>query len=504
MFIKSLRFKIILWHTGILFLMLLLLGFVLYNDMRRRLAADIDHVLLSRAEGIVDSIDTYWEGEKFKVPKGNVGLGDLPSQEKDAFAKIAKNWVSERSDDFLLVSMIVSIFDNQGRYVASSKSISQSVQLPQRILDPVLTARSRFDFVRAEIPGGKPDRLRALTIPVTVNGQVAYIVQVGTPLSSLSSALKELKIILFLLLPISIVLSGTAGAFLAKITLQPVKRIINTIHQITAENLRMRIAVPASKDEIRRLADTFNEMLERLEQAFVSQQQFFEDLSHELKTPLAVLKGELEVTLKRMRSTWEYEATLTSSLEEINRIIRIVEDLLLLAKFDSNLVTLETSRLDVTCLVGEVVEGIGILAGQKNIRIRFSGRAAVIVHGDKEKLKRLFLNLLDNAVKYTQSGGTVSVQVEEVKPWAQISVADTGRGIPEEEIPKIFERFYRPGKSRSLGGFGLGLSIVRSIAEAHKGKIDVKSSVGKGSTFITSLPLTQNASLGGPGHNQKD
>jgi len=493
MFIKSLRFKIILWHTGILFLMLLLLGFVLYNDMRRRLAADIDHVLLSRAEGIVDSIDTYWEAEKFKVPKGNIGLGALSVREKDAFAKMAKNWVSERSDDFLLVNMIISIFDNQGRYVASSKTISQSVQLPLKILGPVLTARSHFDYVRAEIPEGKSDRLRALTIPVMVNGQVAYIVQVGTPLSSLSSALRELKIILFLLLPISIVLSGTAGALLAKITLQPVKRIINTIHQITAENLRMRIAVPASKDEIRRLADTFNEMLERLEQAFTSQQRFFEDLSHELKTPLAVLKGELEVTLKRMRSTREYEATLTSSLEEINRIIRVVEDLLMLARFDNNLAILETSRLDIKGLVGEAAESIRILARQKNIEIRLSGRAGVIVHGDKEKLRRLFLNLLENAVKYSQPGGIVSVQVEEVKPWAQISVADTGRGIPEDEIPNIFERFYRLEKSRSPGGFGLGLSIARSIVEAHKGKIEVKSSVGKGSTFIASLPLTQHA-----------
>ncbi len=504
MLIKSLRFKIILWHSGILFLMLLLLGSILYNDMRRRLAADIDHVLLSRAEGIVDSIDTYWEGEKFKAPNKNIGLGDLPIREKDAFAEMAKNWVLERSDDFLLVSMIVSIFDNRGRHVASSKSISQSAQLPPRILDSVLTARSRFDFVPAEIPGGKADKLRALTIPVTVNGQVAYIVQVGTPLSSLSSALRELKLILFLLLPVSIILSGTAGAFLAKITLQPVERIINTIHQITAENLRMRIAVPTSKDEIRQLADTFNEMLERLERGFASQQQFFEDLSHELKTPLAVIKGELEVTLKRLRSAREYEATLTSSLEEINRIIRVVEELLMLAKFDNNLVTLETSRLDVGGLVGGVVENIGILAGQKNIRIRFLGRAGVTVHGDKEKLKQLFLNLLDNAVKYSRPGGTVSVEVEEAEPWAKISVADTGEGIPEEDIPRIFERFYRLKKSRDVAGFGLGLSIARSIAEAHKGKIDVESSIGRGSTFITSLPLLENALSARPGSDHED
>jgi heavy metal sensor kinase len=317
---------------------------------------------------------------------------------------------------------------------------------------------------------------------------MVYIIQIASPLTSLFSTFKNLKLILFLLLPISIVFSGMMGALLAKLSLNPVNRIVDTMHQITAENLKLRITIPETKDEIRRLAETFNEMLDRLEKTFSSQRQFIEDLAHELKTPLSVLKGELEVTLKKLRTPREYESTLSSSLEEANRIIKIVEDLLMLAWYDSNMVPFDMAPLDIGLLFHDALEDIKILAEQKNIDLRLTSQGKAIVYGDGDKLKLLFFNILDNAMKYTPSGGKVFVEISEEKNQAKVIISDTGIGIPKDELPRIFERFYRINKARNQGGFGLGLSIAKSIVEAHRGIIEVESELDKGTTFKISLP----------------
>lgn len=266
--------------------------------------------------------------------------------------------------------------------------------------------------------------------------------------------------------------------------------MIDIIHKITAENLKLRVNIPdTTKDEIRRLADTFNEMLERLEHAFSSQRQFIEDFAHELKTPLSVLKGELEVALKKIRSTEEYESILQSNLEEVERINRIVENLLMLARLDSNAIVLRREPLNVGLLVKAIVDDIRVLAAQENIGVDYLIRDAITVYGDENQLKRLFINLLDNAIKYTLRNGKVIVDIEPVDNYAKIVVSDTGMGIPDSEIHHIFNRFYRLDKSRHQPGFGLGLSIAKSIVEAHKGKIEVKSKLNQGTTITVFLPI---------------
>jgi len=488
MFIKSIRFKIIFWYMLILSATLFLFGVAIYHNLSLRLRGDIDELLRLRAEGITDSVDTYWETEKVEVSKGRRDL-DFNKNNNINFNKITQRWVMEKTGDPILLNLIVRIFDRKGEPIASSKNMPDRTPLSREIFNSVLQGKSWFEDVDAEKVLRMPTTLRTLTMPVIENNRVAYIIQVSSPLTSLYSTLKRLKLALFLLLPLTVVLSGAIGAFLAKLTLDPVNRMIDTAQRITAENLNLRIATANTKDEIARLADTFNEMLGRLEHGFSSQRQFIEDLAHELKTPLAVMKGELEVTLKKMRSTQEYESTLGSSLEEVNRIIKILEDLLVLARLDRSVITLDMKPLDLGLLAESTLKDIKILAEQRNIDINFSTKGDIIVNGDESKIKHLFLNILDNALKYTLPGGKVNVDISQEHNEAKVTFADTGIGIAGNGLPHIFNRFYRVDKARSNRSFGLGLSIAKSIVEAHKGRIEVESNLNKGSTFIIFLPL---------------
>jgi len=347
MFVKSIRFKIILWYALVLALTLTLFSIVLYHNFRQRLYENTDDVLLSRAEGVADSIDTYWETEKLSIQEN--GAEDETSSQIDNinFAKSAQRWVQERSRDPNLVNIIVQIFDAHGGLIVSSKNIPSMALISKDIFNDVLTGIAHFDDIVVELRPKKWEPLRTLTFPVVESEKIVYIVQVSSPLNSVDAALGTLKVLLFVLLPLTVFLTGILGVFLAQVALKPVDRIIAIIHQITAENLKLRISIPDTKDEIKRLADTFNDMLGRLEYGFNSQRQFIEDLTHELKTPLSVLRGELEVTLKKLRTTHEYETVLSSSLEEVKKISKIVADLLLLARFDSHQMALQRKSFDL-------------------------------------------------------------------------------------------------------------------------------------------------------------
>ena len=472
----------------ILALTLAIFSVILYRNFSQALTEDKDDLLLSRVGGIVNSIDTYWESERLEAVTMGIRENLFSKINNINFARIAQRWVEEKSDDPDLLNIIVQIFDVKGVLIASSKNVPNISILSVKAMTSELQKKKRFDNVSIEFSPGNPAMFRTLTMPVVENKKVAYIVQVASPLSSIRDALKNLKWTLFVLLPLTVFLTGIIGVFLARIALNPVDKMIDVIHKITAENLKLKVNIPDTKDEIRRLADTFNEMLERLEHAFSSQRQFIEDFAHELKTPLAVLKGEMEVSLKRIRSTDEYESVLLSNLEEVNRINRIVEDLLMLARFDSSAIILEKKPLEISGLVNVIVNDIKVLADQKNISINFSAQGKITIYGDENQMKRLFINLLDNAIKYTQRNGKVIVSTGPAEDYARIEISDTGTGIPADEIKHVFDRFYRLDKSRHKPGFGIGLSIAKSIVDAHKGKIEVESKMNQGTTFTVLLP----------------
>jgi signal transduction histidine kinase len=267
--------------------------------------------------------------------------------------------------------------------------------------------------------------------------------------------------------------------------------MIKTIKQTTAENLKLKIHLPDTKDEIRRLADTFNDMIERLDRSFSSQQGFIQGISAELKAPLAEFKKEFEAARDGSLSPQAYDSLMSRGIEEINRSERIIEELESLARFDNNRMALEIRKVNLSRLLEKALDNVRPDALEKEIGLSSVLKDAVIVDGDEKQLRRLFANLLDNAVKYTNRKGSVTISARRDRKNAVIVVNDTGIGMDEGELPYIFDRFYQVNKSRaSNGSFGLGLSIAKSVAEVHKGAILVESKPGKGSTFTVLLPLS--------------
>jgi heavy metal sensor kinase len=341
---------------------------------------------------------------------------------------------------------------------------------------------------------------------VKEQNQVTKMIQVASSLEDVEDALNTLLIILLVTVPLILMIASLGGQFLANKALKPVDRVTQTARMITSQNLNQRIQTLKVKDEISRLIDTFNEMISRLDQSFRQIKQFTTDASHELKTPLTILKGEVEVALRKKRLAHEYEQILESNLEEINRMSKIVEDLLLLSKADIGEIRLNKEDIHLTRFISGLTEQMKILAQPKNIRIEIANHDAeredeIHVLGDTLRMRELFINLIENGIKYTEEGGSIlitltketdgSVQEKRAGAFAKITVADTGIGIAKEDQERIFSRFFRVDKARSReqGGSGLGLSICKWIVEAHQGEISVESELGKGSSFIVRLPL---------------
>jgi heavy metal sensor kinase len=489
MFFKSIRFKITILYIAILALTLSSFSLILYHYVSTGLYNNMDVLLKSKAGGISKAINTYWEASNFEALASGVKSDEILKKRRNVnFARVAQNWVKEESKDPQLLNIVVTVFDTDGAIIASSKNFQELIQIPRKDFISVLQGKRRFDTVESDSRSVRM-AMRIYTTPVFENDKVAYIVQIASPLQALQTALNNIKVALFILFPVTILFTGIMGAFLAKVTLRPVDSMIQTIHQITAENMRLRLDNPGTKDEIQKLAETFNSMLERLQKSFTSQKKLFENLSHELKTPLTILKGQFEIVLKKMRSREEYETVLKSSLEEVDRVIKLAENLLTLARVESKEVFPEKRQLDINMIIRGVVNSVKRFAESKNIALSCNAEERVFLDGDEDQLKTLFLNILDNAVKYSTAGGSILVTSEKMDSSVIIKIEDTGIGITKEEIEHIFDRFYRTEKSRSNIGFGLGLSIVKSIVDFHKGSIKVQSTPSEGTMFLITLPL---------------
>jgi len=488
MFLKSIRFKVVVWYMLILATTLSGFSVVLYHNLKVLLYGDLDDLLQSRAEGIADAIDTYWETQKLEAATRGIQPETSTKTNNSTFYRIAQRWVQEKSNDPRLMGIIVRIFDVEGNTVAISKDFPHMAALPSPVLRGLLEGASRLDLFPVEYPPGKTLMVRGFTLPVIENNTVAYLIQVASPLTTLQVALGQLRGILFTLLPLTVVLTGILGVVFARVALKNVDTMVRTIHRIEATNLQLRVPVPSANDEIRRLAETFNSMLERLDAAFTSQRQFIEDLSHEVKTPLTILKGQLEVSLRKLRAPQEYERILQSALEEINTMHTMVEELLTLARFDAREIPLDMKKVEVNAVLEAVLSDMRILADQKCIRIHFQPGSRIWIEGDEKQLRRVFTNIIDNAVKYTLDQGQIAIQAIAERAMVRVEIVDTGIGIAEGDLPYIFDRFYRADKSRSGSGFGLGLSIARSIVEAHKGAITIASRLKQGTAVTIDLP----------------
>jgi heavy metal sensor kinase len=331
------------------------------------------------------------------------------------------------------------------------------------------------------------DRLLSRVVP---GPDGPLILQVAAPLAADDHELGELLTVMLLAGPLALASALGGGYVLAYRALAPVDRMAADAEQITASRLDRRLDIPNPNDELGRLGATLNGMIGRLERSFEEIRRFTADAAHELRTPLTVMRNAAEVTLRSPRPPEQYCRVLGDMLEEVERLTRLAEQLLFLCREDAGLIPLSATIIRLDDLVRDAVEHLRVVAEAKALTLECTQLAACPIRGDADQLRQLLFNLLDNAIKFTPAGGTVSVGLERPDGEARVIVEDAGIGIPPEHLPHVFERFYRvdPSRNVEVEGTGLGLAIAQSIAEAHAGSIAVESTVGVGTRAILTLP----------------
>jgi heavy metal sensor kinase len=465
---RSLRARLALWHAGLLALTLVTLSILTLLLLRTLLNSRADQALYDYADKTARNI------------AATVYQSSLPGRERPPrfLDKDLQEWGRQ-----------IQVVDaNTGAVLDRSDGLA-SHPLPRDLdarvngLKGIPTYQTRSDL------GEHP--VRIVTVPVEVGKEVPYLVQAAGSLEGIEDALRRTSVIMLVLTPSVFVLALLGGWLLVGRSLQPVDAMTRTALSMQPGKMDHRIEPTGSDDEIARLASAFNEMIARLDRSFRQVQQFSADASHELKTPLTSIRGEAEVALMADLTPEEHRKVLRSIVDEVERMSAIVENLLLLARADAEQIQIRRENVHLEAVAMEVYEQLERLARRKQIALDIAAMEEAEVAGDPLWLSQILSNLLNNAIKYTPDGGTVTLALKAVEQEARLSVADTGPGIPEEHLPRIFDRFYRvdSGRSRDAGGVGLGLNIAQWAAQAQGGRIEVESKVGKGTTFTLCLPI---------------
>jgi len=458
----SIRARLTVWYAGALLAILAVVSALSYSVLRWSLLQQVDASLATVAQ-IVRETDERGAGG---------------SEVERAIRELLGPGFSDEFFQFL---------DPEGRSrFRSGPPPAAALPLSPEARDNA--ARGQRTFETLEDPRGGPMRL--LTVPVLRSGRSVEIIQVSAPLARTREALAHYLTTLLALVPVAVGLGAAGGAILAGRALRPVREMSGAARQITAEDLHRRLARRGADDEIDHLADTLNTMLAGLEAAFAQAKRFSADAAHELRTPLTALKGEMEVALRAARSPEEYRRVLHSGLEEVDHLVRLVEDLLLFSRSAAALGP-PPARVELEPLVLEALEAGARRAQGAGVTVRADALEPAAVLGDAGALRRALGNLVDNAVKYTPAGGKVELSLLAGEGQARIVVRDTGIGIDPADAARIFDPFVRldAARTRDAGGAGLGLALVRAIVDAHGGAIAVDSTPGAGSRFTIRLPL---------------
>ena len=381
---------------------------------------------------------------------------------------------------------LIQIVDRSGKVGAKSSDLdTENVPTGYATIERAMSGHVTYETI-----GQGYGRVRMITLPVMEKGNATSIIQVGTSLEDFDDSMRKLLVILVIATLTAVGATLVIGYYMAKKALNPVDKIRRAAINISFRNLEEYIDIGPRKDELGKLAETFNEMISRLRDAFQRINQFSSDVSHELRTPLTILKGGTEVALRKDRDNKEYRSLLASHLEEIDRMSRIIDDLLLLSKADTGEMEFNLEDIAVKDLVLQVFMDMKIIAERKSVELSLGDLVETKLKGDELKLRRMLWNIVDNGIKYTREGGKVEISSALTNGSVMINVKDTGVGIAEEDMKYIFDRFYRADRARTReNGTGLGLSISKWIAEAHKGVIAVETNASSGSLFSLKFPL---------------
>ena len=453
----SIHTRLTLWYAGAMLVILVLISGGSYSLLAWSMAQDVDRSLLTVADVMRDAAH---------------GPDSVEATER---------WLREVLDPD---HRLFQLYGPDGDLRVKSSRLHAGLVLSPAARSNVALGRATFETV--DLNG---HWVRVVTVPVRRGERLIEVVQVGASLKPTAQTLRRWLETLLILVPLGVGLAAAGGYIMARKALRPVDEMSSAARRIDAEALARRIAVRGTGDELDRLADTLNGMLARLENTFGEMRRFSADAAHELRSPLTALKGTLEVTLRADRSGEEYRAALVSALEEVERLIRLAEDLLLLSRSTAGPES-PRARVDLEPLVLEVAD-IGTRLGKdRSVAVRVGPIAPLAVLGDVGALRRAVLNLVENGVKYTPPGGRVDLSVVADGADAVLAVEDTGPGIDAADATRIFEAFVRldAARARETGGSGLGLAIARSIVVAHRGTIAVERAAGGGARFTIRLP----------------
>jgi heavy metal sensor kinase len=459
----SIRFRLTAWYFLSLAVILTLFGFGARFAMQTSIFDAIDHDLRTRIQDVQQFIE-----RQMKVGP--------------------KQLINEFREQSMLGAggSLLQVCDETGAVLYRSARLSE---YPLGLKQPC-SANARIAYATDRMGHSS---LRIASQAVTVQGK-RFTIEVAEPMHEFEESMERFQGMLLVAAPLFLVLASLGGFWMSRRALAPVDRITRDARLISISNLSRRLEVPSAKDELQRLTQTLNEMLDRIDKSVRRMVQFTADASHELRAPLTLIHTAAEFSLRRERKPEELREAMRKVVRESERTASLVDDLLVLARADSGTDELRVAPVDLVTVSHNVYEQVLTLAKPKRIQVSIdAAEEAVSVQGDEQALSRLFLILLDNAVKYTPEGGQICFQVRTRDSHAEAIIRDTGIGIASEDLPHIYDRFWRADKvrSRNLGGAGLGLSIALWIVEQHGGEIEAHSEVGKGSEFRVRLPLIQ-------------
>lgn len=383
----------------------------------------------------------------------------------------------------------VMVLSHDGEPVWTGAAVLPRPRLVQTLFERVLRGEVVYDTIETDRTGGDTP-VRRISIPVRHGGEVRYVLQAEAPLRMVQDSL---QMVLWLLGAIGLLGVGAVwlgSDWLAREALTPVGTLSHAAEHITGPPLEAKVTLVAPYAEFNRLANAFNAMLARLEKVFEGQRRFVADAAHELKTPLTAMRGNLEVALRQARSAEEYRESMLTLLGEVERLIALAHSLLILAQLSGARAAMDVKPLSLEPILRDVVNDLDVLAKDRAIKLTLAVRPVPMVLGEAGRLKQVLINLLDNALRHTPTGGEIAVTLAATESMAKITVKDTGPGIAPEHLPHLFEPFFRAdgARARGTGGTGLGLAIVKEIIEAHGGRVEVQSEVGNGALFTVSLP----------------
>ncbi|MTI60985.1 MAG: HAMP domain-containing protein [Firmicutes bacterium] len=449
----SLKSILTIWYMLILLLVLTIFSLFLYFHMKRELYQEVASFLQIE----VASINNELKEENI---------------EEQQFVDLFKNFNNKYST--------LAFYSESGRLLLGDSK--------NNIIKRKITGSSFYKIVM-----GSEYKWAIICKPRIVKGEIVGYTVLARSLIHEEKTLKKLLAIIFFGLPLTLLIASGGGYFLARRALLPIDKISHTARKISHSNLSRRIEMgTANNDEIGRLSNTLNELLARLDKAFYRQKQFTADASHELRTPIAVIRAQVEEVLDKKKVTKEeYHEVLIAIKKQVEHMANMISQMLMLSRADDNQKNLEKEAFDLDFLIDVLIEEMESIAQSKNIVLKKEVvTKPLIIEADMSLITQLLLNLIDNAIKYSYPDGIIIIKANMMMKYVKIDVIDQGPGIPAEHLQSIFERFYRVDKSRSRkeGGSGLGLSICRWIVEAHKGKITVDSQVGKGASFSVCLP----------------